>query len=439
MTKPKKKVLIITYYWPPGSSSGVQRWLRMSAHLVALGVEVTVLTVENGSYPSRDESLLADVHPDIEVHRTSTLEPFHLFNRLLGKRNNDISVGLSGYKNSQSLIKKLAIWIRANLFIPDARKGWRGPALRKGKQLLKSGSFDLIVTTGTPHSCHLIGQKLSDTFNVMWLADFRDPWSTIYYHKQMPMWNSTKAKHLALETKTLKRADFVSVVSLGMKREFEDRASRIEVIYNGFDSNDFERATQEHVAHQKSRFCLSYVGNLLPSQNVVQLWRAIGELIQTNSDFSDAFELRLIGHQDPVALEAIRTHIPSKNLSLSGFVAHQAAITEMSSADVLLLVIPDLEDNELILTGKLFEYLATSKPVLSVGPKTGDASTILIQCGHAPMLDYLEFQLMKTQLLSHFQDYAKGKTESVENEAVLSYSRQAQAKKMLSFTGLLEL
>ena len=418
-----KKVLILTYYWPPGSGPGVQRWLKMSRFLPEFGIEPIILTVKDGAYPSRDESLLQEIPEELKVIHTDTLEPFELFNKLRGKKGNEISVGLSGMKSSTSIVQRFGIWMRANFFIPDARKGWKSYALKAAAPLMKE--VDAIITTGPPHSTHLIGLELQKRFKKPWLADFRDPWSTIHYHELMPMWESSLKKHKAQEDLVLKSADAVTVVSEGMKREFSDRRSDIQVIYNGYDELDFNRNESSNSAH----FTLSYIGNLKPNQDVKALWEVLSELIKEKKEFADSFRLQLIGKKDAGILDEIRGIIPEKNLKFIDHMPHSEAVKAMCESGMLLFIIPKSANNHLILTGKLFEYLASGRPLLSIGPVKGDASKILADCQMNSMLDYADKSGMKTQLLHGLLDFQNPTKEGQGIKASVNvYSRKSQTE-----------
>jgi glycosyltransferase involved in cell wall biosynthesis len=429
-----KKVLIFSYYWPPGSGPGVQRWLKMSRFLPEFGIEPIIITVKNGAYPSRDESLLKEIPKGLRVIHTDTLEPFEIFNTLRGKKGNEISVGLSGMKNSSSFIQRFGIWLRANFFIPDARKGWKHYALKAAIPLMSE--VDAIITTGPPHSTHFIGAELKKKYGKIWLADFRDPWSNIHYHELMPMWKSSLRKHKAQEDFILKTADSVTVVSEGMKREFANRRDDIQVIYNGYDSMDFHTGITPDMNH----FVMSYVGNLKPNQNVSTLWNVISELIQSNTEFAKRFKLRLIGKKDNAIIEELNALLPNENIELIDHLSHARAVEAMCKSNLLLFVIPQAKNNELILTGKLFEYLASGRPMFSIGPIAGDASKIIQESKMSPMIDYSDKEGMKRALLDHFT-HSKGESQTNENIKKFSRSFQTEAlalalKKMMNQSSL---
>ena len=418
------KILILTYYWPPGSGPGVQRWLKMSHELCEPGHEVTVVTVADGAYPSMDESLVSEVDSRVRVIRTATREPFRLFNRLRGKKGKEIPVGLTGIKESSSPIQRFAIWLRANYFIPDARKGWRPYAIRAIEDILKENELDVIITSGPPHSLHKVGQHFQMNHGMKWVADFRDPWVNIHYHELMPMSPKAKAKHQHMEDEVLQKADLVTVVSPGMEREFRDRANDIRIIYNGYDQEDFDAVSTEV---DEGVFSISYVGNLKPNQNVEAFWTALVDCCAVSEAFRTKMRLRLIGRKDPGLVQRLEQMLPPGALEDIPYLEHQEAVHAMCRSSVLLFIIPKAKDNQAILTGKLFEYLASGRPMLSIGPVDGDAAHILEHTGAGKMLDYANGRGMRERLLELFQHPQEAKPST----AVDGYSRKEQTAQLM--------
>lgn len=419
-----KQILIITYYWPPGSGPGVQRWLKMSGLLPEHGYMPTIVTLRDGSYPNMDQSLIDDVHPDIEVIRTETREPFTIFNKLRGKKGKDIPTGLIGIKDSKSPVQEFAIWLRANFFIPDARKGWKPFALRAAREVIARKGIDTVITSGPPHSTHFVGKELKRKDGLRWIADFRDPWVNIHYHDIMPMGKRARNSHQKMETDILQSADAVTVVSPGMKREFQDRAKKIDVIFNGYDEADFNR---RNTNRESDLFRMSYIGNLKPNQNVPELWKVLSEYLKEDESFRAKFRLQLIGRKDEQIIAQIRGLIPEENIELIDYVAHHEAAQAMQDASLLLFVIPKAENNELILTGKLFEYLASGTHLLSLGPVKGDAAQIIRSSGRGEMMDYGDAEGISKSLRASFESFKESRFQKHElNEAVAAYSRSGQ-------------
>jgi glycosyltransferase involved in cell wall biosynthesis len=427
-----KKVLIFTYYWPPAGGVAVQRWLKFAKYLPEFGWEPIIITVANGSYPYYDESLLKEISLSLRVYHTKTFEPFELYNLMRGKRGKSLPLVSVGSQNKKSFFQKITEYIRANYFIPDARKGWMNYAVKKAEDILKKEKIDAIVTTGPPHSTHLIGEALKAKHGLMWLADFRDPWTGIFYNKILPRTEATNSKDKALETKVLQTADEVVVISPGLKKEFGDRNDKIEVVYNGYDEDDFLKSQitnpkSETINHKPEIFSIRYVGNMMSSQNVPALWKMIDELLLQYSDI----RLEFIGRVDEDVKASITENGLSEFVSYSDFVPHEEAIRLMREAQLLLFIIPDVKDNELILTGKLFEYLATRNEILAFGPVDGDAAHILAETSRKRMLSYHDTEAIRKQLNEALLQFYKSKTSlpyPADNHR--AYSRRGQAAHM---------
>lgn len=419
-----KKVLIFTYYWPPAGGVAVQRWLKFSKYLPESGWEPIIITVENGSYPYYDESLLKEISPSLRVYRTETFEPFELYNLLRGEKGKSLPLVAVGSYGEKSFFQKISEYIRANLFVPDARKGWVKYAIEQAEEILKKEQIDTIVTTGPPHSTHLIGLKLKEKFKVKWLADFRDPWTGIFYNAILPRTEATKQKDKELETKVLQAADIVTVIGQGLKREFENSAKKMEVVPNGYDESDFNEFKSAILNLPSAIFTIRYVGNMMASQNVEALWKAIGKIRNLPSEI----RIEFIGRVDEEVRKSLERNSLSDCFRELDFVDHRRAIQWMQEADLLLFIIPDVKDNTLIVTGKLFEYLASQTEIISFGPIDGDAAEILSQCGRKKMIDYHDEAETEKQLHAMMNYFSETKTGfKYNNKQHEVFSRRNQA------------
>jgi glycosyltransferase involved in cell wall biosynthesis len=416
-----KKILIITYYWPPSGGAGVQRWLKFAKYLPEFGYEVHVLTVnaETANYPQLDQSLVSEVPQNIHVHTTKTSDPYVIYS-LFGRKApssgfaNETVHGISG------LVKKLARFIRGNMFIPDPRKGWNQHAIKKANELIDKHGIDTVVTTSPPHSTQLIGLELKRTRNIKWVADMRDPWTKIYYVSELLQTNWAKNRNAKLERAVLENADRVITVSQSLASEFCELApglsqEDVEVIPNGFDEDDF----QFDIPFDK-QFTIGYMGTITNQYDVTALLKTVGSI-----EVDIAF--RFIG--DAPTQFRNRIEEVSTKTEFTGYLNHDKAIEKAAACSVLLLVIPKIENNKGILTGKIFEYLALNRPILGIGPADGDAAAILNETGAGKMFDYADEtgirQFMEEQL-KHFQET----TISLKTSHVGSYSRRALTKKL---------
>jgi glycosyltransferase involved in cell wall biosynthesis len=386
-----KKVLIISYYWPPSGGSGVQRWLKFVKYFREFGIEPIVLTVdpEFATFLNYDYSLLKEIPEGIEIHTTQASSPFELYKKV--RKKDAPQAGFSGEKKV-GLTDKLMRFVRGNFFIPDARIGWNKFALEKAKELIQFHNIDSIVTTSPPHSTQLIGLQLKKEFNLLWLADLRDPWTEIYYNQELFRTAFAKQKDYKFEQACLKNADKIVVVSEDIKRHFgaerKEILEKIHVIPNGFDEADFNiiptlsnvppncdsgSNSQKISENNLGSKIISYVGNLGEQYPVEGFLEAFSEIVKTDSNW----KLQFVGNCHGGVKRMVESLKISANVEFIPYVNHSEAIDYMLKASVLLLIIPEIENNKGILTGKLFEYLATRNPIINIGPKDGDAALIL--------------------------------------------------------------
>lgn len=422
------KILLLSYYWPPAGGPGVQRWLKNASLLQKLGWELSVIIPKDPVAANYDHSLEAEVPKTIRVIKTEAADPFKVYARLTGKKNK-LGTGGIGISNTKSKKQQLVNFIRANCFIPDARKGWNKYALASARKLLEQESFDAIISTGPPHSTHLIGLALKNEFGLKWLADFRDPWVNIFYNKIFPRTQRTKRIDQALENKVLASADAVLTVSPGLEAEFAARCKRIEIIYNGYDPADMpspERGTQPF-------FSLRYTGNLKPNQNIESLWAALSDLCREEHDFKTNFRLEFVGNVDPSARERLEKLGLDELCIYHGYQPHHVATKAMVEAGALLFIVPRTADNHLILTGKLFEYLGSCSPMLAIGPTDGNAAKIIAETGRGVSIDYKDYQAIKDRVKTLYREWLpKKRSNPLSSESTMAYTRLGAAEKLSS-------
>ena len=374
-----KKVLLITYYFPPSGGAGVQRWLKTINYLPKAGVETIVLTVDPAvaSYPQIDESLCNDVPSGIKIYRTHTREILSLYKRVSPKKE----VPYGGFANepNPNLIQKISRFIRGNFFLPDPRRGWNKYALAKAKEIIETEGIETIITTSPPHSTQLIGLELKRQYpHLKWVADLRDPWTDIYYNEDLYPTRWAKKRNLRYERSVLLTADQIITVSEQCKRLFAqkaDVAEKVAVVPNGYDTKDFfqlgVRSEELGVTSVASNLkILSYIGVWAPQYDIEPL----KSLVQGRNDIL----LRFVG----VVSEGIKREIESWGVQTEfiSYVNHGKAIEYMQASDALMLFIPNVPNNEGILTGKLFEYLAAGRKILLFGPESGDAMRLINEC-----------------------------------------------------------
>lgn len=420
-----KRVLIITYYWVPAGGVAVQRFLKFAKYLRDYGWEPVILTVENGSYPYTDDSLQSQVPAGLEVYRTKTFEPFELYNLLRGQKGKTVPLAVATTSNL-SLFQRMSAYIRANFFLPDARRGWKPYAVKKASELIASGKVDAIITTGPPHSTHLIGQELKQRYKLPWLADFRDPWTEIFNNQYLPFTQASIAKDKAFEASVLRDCDIATVIGEGMKTVFPAQyTAKMHVITNGYDEGDFTAG----LSPQRDKFRMRYVGNLFSNQNVPALWSAIAALRAEDSDFHRDFELEVTGKADAAVSQGIAGAGISDCTVFLPFVPHSEAIRRMQTASLLLSVIPDVANNKLIITGKIFEYIGAGRPVFMIGPADCDAARIVSAAQAGTIHDYRDKEKMQATLLRSYQAWRSGQNDGAATGQEL-YSRRLLTGKL---------
>ncbi|MFD2603736.1 glycosyltransferase family 4 protein [Flavobacterium suzhouense] len=401
------KVLIITYYWPPAGGPGVQRWLKFVKYLPDFGVEPIVYIPENPTYPLIDEGLLSEVNPNVTILKQKITEPYAWASAFSKSSTKKISSGIIPNKKKQSFLQCIMLWVRGNLFIPDARVLWVKPSVNYLSKYIKENGIDTVITTGPPHSLHLIGLRLKELHPVKWIADFRDPWTTIGYHKELKLSASAEKKHKDLEKKVLTGADSILVTSPTTKSEFQLLTDKpIDVITNGYDT--------EIVAKQPldEKFTLAHIGSFLSERNPQMLWNALVELLAEIPDFHTYFELKLIGAVSAEVLQSIDIAGLSGYVNSLGYVPHSVAVAEQRKSQVLLLIEIDSEDTKCIIPGKLFEYMVSERPILAIGPEGADFASIIKTTNTGVFSLYSDKELIKKTILSYFNQYKEGNLKS---------------------------
>ena len=412
-----KKVLIITYYWPNAGGPGVQRWLKFVKYLPEFNIEPIVYCPENATYPIIDNTLEAEISKSITVLKQPIKEPYQLAN-IFSKQSKTISKGIIKVPKKQGLVEKLMLYVRGNFFIPDARKNWINPSVVFLENYIKENQIDTIITTGPPHSLHLIGMQLKTKLKLTWFADFRDPWTTIGYHKKLKLTKSSAEKHLKLEHNVLNTANHIIVTSYNTKREFSAKTQQpISVITNGFDNENVK------INALDEKFTISHIGSLLSERNPEILWIVLGELIKENKAFSNQFELQLVGAVGQAILDRLKFHYLMQHTNLVGYVNHLEAVKLQKQSQVLLLVEINSEDTKAIIPGKLFEYFNAKRPILAIGPDGSDVEGLIHQTNTGYYYLYNEKEALKQRIISLFNLYLNKNLKS-ESSSISKFSRQ---------------
>jgi len=416
-----KKVLIITYYWPPSGGAGVQRWLKFAKYLPEFGWQPIILTVdpEYASYPQSDESLLAEVDPDCLVYTTKSFELYNLYKLISGKK--EVPYGGFANESKEGFSQKASKFLRGNFLLPDPRKGWNKYALKKAAELIREFKIDTVVTTSPPHSTQLVGLKLKQKFNIRWIADLRDPWTDIYYYNQFKHTAIARRIDMAYERVVVENADLLITVSEDLKRIFAEKsdlpiAAKTVVIPNGFDENDF-RVTNIPV---ETRKIITYTGTISEAYEVDGFLKAFSGI---DEKLKSQLLFRFVGKVPSSVVQKFRN--TGLELELVGYVDHPKSIEYLLRSDLLLLVIPKVANNKGILTGKFFEYLASQKPILAIGPTDGDLAKIIQETESGKLFDYSDIAGMKAFVSQVFTN-----TSKINQAKSMNYSRQNLTKRL---------
>lgn len=424
MNQLSKKVLIITYYWPPAGGPGVQRWLKFVKYLPDFDIQPIVYIPENPTYPILDENLASEVSDQAIIIKKNILEPYQIVSYFSKNKSKKLSAGIITSKKKQSFLERFLLTIRGNLFIPDARFLWVNPSVKFLEKYIVENKIDTIITSGPPHSLHLIGLKLKQKLAVKWLADFRDPWTTIGYHKELKLSNYAKKRHASLEKKVLLSADQIIVTSNTTKNDFQKMTKKpIEVITNGYDFEKIEKQILD------TKFSLAHIGSFLSERNPMILWEVLSELIKEIPDFKNHLELNLIGITSQEVLQTIENFNLTSFVNNIGYVSHLKAIEHQKKSQILLLIEINSEATKSIIPGKIFEYMVSERPILAIGPQGSDFSEIIENTKTGIFVDYHQREKLKVTLISFYEDFLVGnlKTNSVEIE---QYSRKNLTKKL---------
>ena len=395
-----QKILVITYYWPPAGGPGVQRWLKFVKYLPEFGWEPIVYVPENPNYPIVDEQLAREVPNGVRVLKQPIREPYRWASLLSRNKTKRISSGIISERNP-SVIEKILLWIRGNFFIPDARKSWVAPSIQFLSSIVEQEEIKTVITTGPPHSLHLIGLGLQQKLDLEWVADFRDPWTSIGYHKKLRLTRASQEKHKALEQQVLNAADKIVVTSPTTMREFEQITNKpIEVITNGFDEELTPKPLDDN-------FTISHLGSLLTGRNPISLWEALRELVQEHPKFADRLKIQLAGVVGKEVIASLEEFGLIPYVNQLGYLSHDRVVEVQQKSQVLLLLEIDSEETRGIIPGKLFEYLNANRPILGIGPSDWDVSTIIEDTQSGTVCVHGEKDHIKAVLLDWFDQYER--------------------------------
>ncbi|VXB74343.1 Glycosyl transferase family 1 [Flavobacterium sp. 9AF] len=405
----------------------MQRWLKFVKYLPDFGIEPHVYIPENPTYPLQDDKLIKNVSENTIIVKNKIFEPYGLASIFSKNKAKKISSGIIPNQKKQSVIEKFLLWVRGNLFIPDARVFWVKPSVRYLKDYLKEHQIDTVITTGPPHSLHLIGLQLKKEVKMNWLTDFRDPWTTIGYHKQLKLSSWAAKKHKKLEQEVLQTCDAVIVTSENTKNEFLRITNKpIEVITNGYDVEKIIKKPLD------SQFSLAHIGSFLSERNPQILWESLAELITENQLFATCFELKLMGAVSNEVLESISKYKLANYVNNKGYISHEEALQEQRCSQVLLLIEIDSEETKCIIPGKLFEYMVSERPIIAIGPQETDFERIIKSTNTGTFFNYQDKEALKNQILNYFNAYLENSLKTFP-VGLQQYSRKSLTERLSKF------
>lgn len=417
-----KKVLVITYYWPPSGGAGVQRWLKFVKYLPEFDIWPTVLTVDpaRAEYPVLDPSLEADVAPGLDVYRTDCRGIYDLYKNLTGSK----TAPYGGFANESSpgLLQKAARFVRGNFFLPDARRGWVKYAFAEACRIIEKCGIDTIITTGPPHSTHLIGLKLKKKYLLKWIVDFRDPWTTVYYNDSLYQTRWAEKINRRYEQSALDACDRLLLVA-DDREKLDIDSSKVVFIPNGFDDEDF--AGKKPLFPDEFTIC--YTGTVADSYPTATLLEALTSLKGKMS-----FKLRFVGKVSDIKREQFKEL--GSAVEFIEFVPHEDVINYMLNSSILLLMVVQTANNKSLLSGKIFEYLASSIPILFLGPTDGAAANIIRQAGSGDAFDYNDSEGVRDFLLQQYQYHISQTHPQPDYDFIRQFSRKkltGQLSKMI--------
>lgn len=427
-----KKVLILTYYWPPSGGAGIQRWLKFVKYMREFGYEPIVYTAENGEMPVVDESLQKDVPPGTTVLKTPIWEPYGFYKKFIGRKKEDkINASFLSENKKAGITEKISVWIRGNFFIPDARKYWIKPSINYLEDYIQKNKIELVISSGPPHSMHLIAFGLKNKFaSLKWIADFRDPWTNIDFYEKLMLSSWADREHHKQELSVLQNADIVLSIGQTMSDEFLEMyknaggkdTDKFKVITNGFDSEDLNTGTIQ----KDKKFSIAHIGTLVKDRNPQVLWKVLKKIASEDADFKAQLEIKLVGKIDIFVKEQLEQFGLTQFVNKIDYLPHNKVIEEQQRSKLLLLLVNNTKNAKGILTGKFFEYMSAKVPILAIGPVDGDLAKIINETNTGLISDFNDEVSLEKNILAYFN----GKASEANEAKVNKYSRKELTKQL---------
>tara|TARA_B100001540_G_scaffold7297_1_gene6426 strand:- start:181 stop:1470 length:1290 start_codon:yes stop_codon:yes gene_type:complete len=418
----KKKILIISYYWPPAGGPGVQRWLKFAKYLPEFNISPVLFVPENANYPINDNSLKSEVSKDLEIIKLPIFELSNFFPSL--KSLNSIRSGNISKNKNQSILQKVVFFIRGNFFIPDMKIFWKRNSVNFLKNYLSENNIETIITTGPPHSIHLIGLELKRKLNINWISDFRDPWVNLNYLNRFHLLPFVKEYHKKLRDKVINNSDAVIVTSKRLKDLYSEINSSIFQVTNGYDYN-------KPVIKLDKKFSISHVGSLYNERNPEFLWDIIDELSENLQGFKEDLQINLIGNNNKKIKQNLSKRVFNDCVVCYDYVEHKKAIEFMCSSQVLLMLEVDDDESSYAIPGKLFDYLNSNRPIISIGPEQSEVREILSNTGSGKFFNYKDYNSLKLYIEKLYENYVNNLSISDNNYNIDNYNRKNLTSKLV--------
>lgn len=428
-----KKVLIVTYFWPPAGGPGVQRVLKIVKFLPKFGWQPIILTVANGEYPALDNTLAKNIPSICKVYKTRTFEPFGLYKKFVGiKTDQHIPTAVLSEANV-SLKKKIANWIRLNLFVPDAKIGWKYFAVKEGLKIIENEKPDIIFSSSPPPTVHLIANQLAEKTKIKWVADFRDPWTDIHYYENQSRLNFIEKLDKELEFKVLQKADKVTCISkLDIEEDFGKKTDSYKCVNipNGYDEEDFISLNTGRT--NKNIFTMLHLGAVNNERNPIGLFDAIKKLKESGFIDSTIFKFNFVGKVEPVIRDTVERFAINDLINFVDYIPHQQALKYIEETSMLVLLITNSKKNRRILPGKTFEYLRAQKFILALGPVDGEVSRIIKEVNSGIVIDYNNSETIEDILKQQFNSWHKDLADYISSkDEIQKYSRENLTKDLV--------
>lgn len=425
----KRKVLFVVYNFPPAAGAATQRILKFLKYLNKFGYQTYVLTVDKVDYPDLDFTLIQKIPFETRVIKTKYWTPFGIYRKITGRKS-DEKIPVAFIKdNHKSLAERISVFLRLNVFLPDAKIGWLPFAVKEGRKLIQKEKIDIVISSGPPHTTHLIAKSLKRKTKVKWIADFRDPWTDIDYYSGMKRTKFAEWIDSKLEKSVLKNADFVVAASEGYLGIIKSKGieNNYEVLTNGFDPDDF----QDIELKSQTKFIITYTGNMPITRNPEKLWTALDELVSENKDFAENFEFHFAGVMDDEIRHKIKEMNFFKNFVDYGYLSHNKVLELTFNSHLLIMIVNRVATSNEILPGKIFEYIASGNFILVIGPESGNSARLINYVKHGVAIDYEDKSRMKELIIDLFNKWRKSELKKIESPEKYEFTREKITQKLI--------